>query len=207
MRQPSENEGERDPSPVPDLEKLVAGFLRDEHQAERRLHAWLTSEVLRSTRRYFREHDLDFGAIVADSVSSVMLHIQKQGGFKGRLLAFTVAVARNRCRGEIRRRRRRGHVEYTANLHPSPHSAPSPLDGLVREEMVRHLQPVLDGLGEFCRFLLRAHYIEGRPMKDLLADLRRSTDAPYKTLQGLYDRRRRCLAEALKRLLDRLEER
>ncbi len=198
MRQPSENECERGPGPASDLAELVAEFVRGDGRAERDLYALLTTEADRAARRYFQDYDLEFGSIVADSVSVVMLQIKERGGFAGRLIPFTVTVARNRCRNVIEARRRYPHVEFSSGTDPSLVTERNPLDSLERVEQLHHLQPVLNGLGRFCQFLLRAHYVEGRSMKDLLKE------SSYKTLQGLYDRRKRCLAEALRRFVERL---
>ena len=201
MRQPSENERERGPDPASDLAELVTGFVSGNRQAERNLYALLTMEADRAVRRFFRKYDLEFSSVVADSVSAVMLHIREQGGFTGRLIPFTVAVTRNRCRNLIETRRLHPQVGFSSSAHTCPAAGHNPLESLERAELLHHLQPVLNSLGRFCRSLLRAHYVEGRSMKELLKE------SHYKSLQGLYDRRKRCLAEALKRFMDRLGDR
>ncbi len=181
-----------------DLAAEVRNLLAGDVGAKDRLVAALEPALLRTAAGMLGRDDAEAQDIVQDSMVAILNYLLGKGGFEGDLVRFGITVVRNRCRNLILARRRRPQVpleplgEWLANPDRSP------LDLLLEKERLALLQATLDALDPGCRDLLRALYLEGRTVKEIL----RRSDVG--TVQAIYYRRATCLDRAFEILNERL---
>jgi|GEM_PF-1203385 len=162
------------------------------------LYALLRPAVAREVQRYSGPGNLDNDDVVQDSLLATMDYVRRRKGFDGDLIRFTVTVARNRCRNLFHWHQRRPQVPVDTMQDWLADTNRSPLDILVEEETVSLLQKALDSMGELCRYLLRAFYLENRSIEEIRQQIGLST------VQGVYYRRNVCLQEAQQIFKERL---
>ncbi len=176
------------------LPDLIAALLEGRESAAEALYHELTGPVRDSAARFFVPDSADIDDVVQETILATFDYLKRKGGFQGDLIAFAVTVARNRCRNIVNQRARRPHVPLEPLSEWIANPQRSPLDLLTEREAMTALQAGLNALGRVCRLVLRAFYIEGRPMEEIRREL------GLKTVQGVYYRRAVCL-ERLARLV------
>lgn len=166
--------------------------------ARDRLFAALTPTVRLAARRMLGDDDLEIDDIGQESLVSALGYLRSDREFEGDLVRLAVTIARNRCRDVLRARARRPHteIEPLSNWLASPEA--SALDDFEDEQLRGILQQALDRLGEQCRRLLHALYVEGLTPEQV----RRQVGLG--TVQGIYHRRSVCLKDAKKLVQRRL---
>lgn len=186
--EPADNPGPEDrlPRPVPgaargrvderlgDVEEAVrlavGGFLASTDPD----HEDMVQAALMATTRYL------------DDVGQVNGH---PGAGLGRLAA---AIARNRCRDLLRRRKARDEVplEPFESILVAP--CPTILDELEQAEQIEFLARAVRDLSVRCRRLLEAGYLEGASVAAILAEF------GFKSPQNYYYHRNSCLEQLRK---------
>lgn len=179
---------------------VISAYLSGSKEAADQLARLLTHHAQVTVDTFLKQSPPDAEDLVQDTVISVLDYLKRRGEFSGSLVNFTISVARNRCRSYAIWRNRHA----TADLEPLHeylvNPGLGPLDLLAEKEVYDLLQQAMDHLKDSCRDLLRALYVEGVSIEEMMPE----TD--LKTVQGLYYRRARCLkllGQLLKnRLLD-----
>jgi len=171
------------PDPIADLELFLTGDpgAIDRLARQLGLHASTAASAMLG-----RDHP-DVDDVAQESALAVLEHIRRRRGFEGDLVAFTVTVARNRCRTLIAWQRLRPQLPLEPLSEWIAHPGKSPLDALLDGEVTRLLQEAIDRLDEGCRDLLRDFYFEDVSMEEI----RRRVG--LNTVQGVYYRRSICL--------------
>lgn len=177
---------------------LVVRHLSGDETGTEELACLLEPVLSTAVRGMLGRDDRDADDVVSESVVAVLDYLSRRGSFDGNLPVFGIAVARNRCRNLQVWRQRRPQVPMESLADWIAHPDRSPLDALVEEERLTLLQDALERLGDDCRDLLRAWYLEGVPVEELRVRF------GLRSLQGVYYRRMRCLKKASDYLKDRL---
>jgi RNA polymerase sigma factor (sigma-70 family) len=177
-----------------DIDALRAG----DDAARDRLCRHLEPVIRRETRRILGDHDQDVDDIVQESMLAGLGYVTGETGFSGDLVRLVVTVARNRCRDVYRLRQSRPHVAIEPMATWLADPSRSPLDELAENERWRILQSALDAIGEICRRLLHALYVEGASPGQVRERI------GLETVQGVYHRRSVCLEQVRKLVQRRL---
>jgi len=175
-------------------------YVAGSDQAAETLCAELASRMRISARFFLGTDSAEIEDVVQESLVAILAYIRKGGGFEGDLVSFAVTVARNRCRNLLNWHARRPQVPIDGLAEWIADRDRSPLDTLLEAEVHQHLQAALDALGDDCRTLLRAFYLEGVSIESIRQRI------GLATVQGVYYRRSVCLdqlREFLKARLDR----
>jgi len=174
------------------IEEIIGAVAGGEKWAGDALFHHLEQSVRTAVRRFFSEGEADSDDVVQETILAVYRYIGDRGGFEGDLIRFAITIARNRCRNILNQRRRRPEVDLDSLANWISHPEKSPLDLLLDREIRDTLRVALGALGEVCRALLRAFYIEERTIEEIRVEM------GLKTVQGVYYRRGICLEEMAK---------
>jgi len=173
--------------PDKDLQSLIEGVVRQSPEAENRLFSVLRTHIRTSVAMFMPLDSKDADDVVGESITVVFSTINRDGGFEGDLIRFAITIARNRCRNIMNQRKRRPQVPIEPLVDWIADDQCSPLDHLLEREDQSGLQKAVDSLDRICRRLLRACYLEGRPIESIREVMGLST------VQGVYYRRTVCL--------------
>lgn len=181
-----------------DASDLAAAFLSGEPEAGDLLFALLSHHAAITARDYLATRGPEIEDIVQDTVVAVLEFLKRRAGFRGKLIGFTITVARNRCRNYLvwRRYRQADSVEDLADYLHNPERGP--LDHLLVAEQEALLKEAVLKLDPACRRLLHALYYENRRIEDLQAA------EGLKAVQSVYHRRAMCLKKVSSLLKNRL---
>ncbi len=183
-----------------DISLLVARVAADDTVAQHQLYALLRSHLRTTVKVFLSEDSLEAEDVISETITVVFRYIVDRSGFEGDLVRFAITIARNRCRNILNKRARHPHDPIEPLIEWVAHPDRSPLDLIQEEEARDFLQAAIDKLESICKLILRAFYLEGRP----IASIRAATG--LKTLQGVYYRRTVCLRKLAEVLADRMGE-
>lgn len=175
-----------------ELQPDIAAFRRGDGGAGDRLCLRMRPAVRLAVVRMLGDDDGEVEDVVQDALVAGLRYLDGDEEFAGDPTRLAVTIARNRCRDLLRRRARRPQVGVDTYEEWLSDPSRSALDELAAAELRDQLQAALDSLGRACRALLRALYVEGITPEQAR---RRSG---LGTVQGIYHRRRICLAEVKK---------
>lgn len=161
-----------------------------------RLCSALRSILIRETARMLGDDDQDVEDVVQESLVATLGYLDRERGFQGDLVRLAVTITRNRCRDILRLRARRPQVAIDSLDVWLSSPGRSALDDIAESEQRSLLQAALDQIGQACRRLLHALYVEGNTPEQVRAQI------GLGTVQGVYHRRSVCLSE-VKKLVQR----
>jgi RNA polymerase sigma factor (sigma-70 family) len=173
--------------PDQDIANLIDGVACQLPDAENKLFSLLRSHIRTSVAMFMSLDSKDADDVVGETITVVFSTINRDKGFEGDLIRFAITIARNRCRNIMNQRQRRPQVPIEPLVDWIADDQCSPLDNLMADEHHTGLQKAVDSLGRICRRLLRAFYLEDRPIESIRKLMGLST------VQGIYYRRTVCL--------------
>jgi RNA polymerase sigma factor (sigma-70 family) len=180
----------------PDFDHLIKGVVAGDPVREDKLYQVLMSHLKISVRLFLDSGRMEVDDVVVESITAVFKYIRRDGGFTGDLVAFSITIARNRCRNILNQQQRRPQTPIEPLADWIANDDRSPLDHLVKEESLSLLQQTVDSLDRICRTLLRAVYFEESSIESIRIRL------GLKTVQGVYYRRTICLRELGNRMMN-----
>ena len=172
-----------------ELVRLTAGVAAADSMAEEKLYARLLAPVTVAVRQFFRTDDVDAPDVIQETLAVTFRYIRDRGGFEGDLVGFAITVARNRCRNIANRRQRRPEAPLESLHDWVADPGLSPMDHLLDTEAVSLLRAGIRRLGELCRQVLRAFYLEEKTIEQI------RVMTGLTTVQGVYYRRQVCVKE------------
>lgn len=178
------------------LDPLIQSYRAGNVSAGDELCRLLQPAVQLDTRRMLGDGHADVDDVTQEALIGCLGYLRAESGFRGDAVRLVVTIARNRCRDLLRWQKRHAQegVESLENWwSDESHSA---LDELAGRQLDEYLQQALDRLGESCRDLLRALYVDGETPEAI------RIKAGLSTVQGIYYRRGVCV-EQLRNLLQR----
>jgi RNA polymerase sigma factor (sigma-70 family) len=184
----------RDPTPdthPDDLSSPVQAYLRGDAGAAERLSHLLLPTLRRETSRMLGEEHKDQDDVVQESVLAALGYLDRDREFTGDFPRLAITIARNRCRDLLRHRARFPHQDIAPLSEWIADTQASPLDHLEDAERRDLLQQALAALGDACRNLLRAMYID-----EVETEVIR-TRLGLGTVQAVYYRRTVCIDQMM----------
>ena len=182
------------------IPELIEKVLNGDDDAADHLCRQLCPAVRRALASFRFATEQDQEDIAQETLVAVISFLRRSGGFDGDLIRFATTIARNRCRNLYHWRRRWKQVPIDSLEQWIADPTRNPLEMIEGRERLSHLQRALDDLSQACRQLIRAFYLQERPMVEILRDLE------VGSVQALYYRRRICLKKLLFFLKKRLGE-
>lgn len=176
----------------------IAQYISGDDTAGEKICKEFEPHVRAAVHSFLGRDDADCDDVVQDTFVALLGYLRKAGIAPENPIAFTVTIARNRCRNLMLWRRRRHARDVAEMADKLPQIAASPLDLVDLEQRRALLRDAVDALEQACRSLLRAIYRQERSIESLRVEL------GLGTVQAVYHRRNICLKKAQSFLNQRL---